>query len=69
MELNYTDDENFTESIYGEPPEPEDLRSAYEVLIVISFCLIICGILENAVVCCILVRRKKFLKSFSNFQL
>ena len=69
MELNYTDDENFTESIYGEAPEPEDLLSAYEVLIMISFCLIICGILENTVVCCILVRRKTFSKSFSNFQL
>ena len=69
MELNYTEDESFTENIYGEPPESEDLPTVHQVLIVISFCLIIFGILENAVVCLILVRRKKFLKSFSNFHL
>ena len=33
MELNHTDDENFTENIYGEPPESEDLPTVHQVLI------------------------------------
>ena len=75
MEWNYTEDENFTdfydeEIINGNFTESGVLSKVLEqTLNVLSTILIICGIVENFVICWISVRTKKCLKSFSNFHL
>lgn len=60
MRWNYTKDENLTDFF-------DD--NIYSTLSIVAWILIICGILENAVICWILVRKKKCMKSFANFHL
>ena len=70
MEWNYTVDENLTDF---DNENPDDVFDSFgdTINIIITICriLIICGILENVFICWILVRKKKYLKSFSNFHL
>ena len=64
MGWNFTDNENFTdfdaEYLFDNVP-----RAFYAVV----GTLIICGIFANAMICWILVRKKKYLRSFTNFHL
>lgn len=71
MESNFTDNENFTDIddeylFEGFGSFPDHISPA---LFTVSGILIICGILENAMICWILVRTKKYLRSFANFHL
>ena len=74
MGLNNTKDVNFTDFLYypeaiNDELNYDDLFTVYKVLHRLVFFLNICGIFENAVICWILVRKKKYFKSFSNFHL
>ena len=74
MDWNYTEDENFTdfyaeEIIHGNFTESGYFSMIGQTLTILSTILFICGIVENFVICWILVRTKKCLKSFSNFHL
>lgn len=71
MESNFTDNENFTDIddeylFEGFGSFPDHISPA---LFAVSGILIICGILENVMICWILVRTKKYLRSFANFHL
>jgi len=72
MDWNFTDDENFPDfddeySLFEEFGSTPDNISRARFAIV-GF-LIICGIFENAMICWILVRKKKYLRNFANFHL
>lgn len=74
MDWNYTEKENF--SNYSQKgieddlfPEIKELNLVHMALFVICGILIICGFVENVLVCWILIRTKKCFKSFSNFHL
>lgn len=70
MEWNYTVDENLTDFDNENPDEDFDsFGDTINIIITICSILIICGILENLFICWILVRKAKYLKSFSNFHL
>lgn len=74
MDWNYTEKENFSNYFQkGKEgdlfPEIKVLNLVHTALFAICGILIICGFVENVLVCWILIRTKKFLKSFSNFHL
>jgi len=67
MDWNSTDDENlpdFDDFEFGSSPDNIS-RARFAI---VGF-LIICGIFESAMICWILVRKKKYLRSFANFHL
>ena len=67
MDWNSTDDENlpdFDDFEFGSSPDNIS-RARFAI---VGF-LIICGIFENAMICWILVRKKKYLRNFANFHL
>lgn len=71
MEWNLTENENFThfDDEHSFAEFESFLDNTYPALFAVGGILIICGILENAVTCWILVRKKKYLRSFANFHL
>lgn len=74
MDLNYTEKENSSNNFQKGTeddlfPEIKALNLVHTALFVICGILIICGFVENVLVCWILIRTKKCFKSFSNFHL
>lgn len=72
MEWNYReDDDNFTD--FDDETTFDEFQSFEEniddTLFVVGTILVICGIVENLLICWILIRTKKCLRSFSNFHL
>ena len=71
MGWNLTDNETFTDfddeySFEEFGSSPHNMSLAF---FVVAGILIICGIFENAMTCWILVRKKKYFRSFANFHL
>ena len=73
MEWNYIEDKDFQNlsAFINETTMDESNfeKISYNMLSVLSWILVVCGMLENAVICWILAHKKMCLKSFSNFHL
>lgn len=70
MDWNFTDNENFTDDDeYLFEEFGSFLDHITPARYAVAGILIICGIFENAMICWVLVRTKKYLRSFANFHL
>ena len=66
MGRNFSEGQNFSNE---NAPFLSENDENFGALFVICWILVICGLVENAIVCCILIRKRKCFKSFSNFHL
>ena len=68
-DLNYTEfDDGRTFS--GHEELVDQNRNQYDLHFVLGLVLVLCGVLENVIVCWMMIRKKrKCFKSFSNFHL
>ncbi|XP_078363611.1 QRFP-like peptide receptor [Oculina patagonica] len=70
MELNRTKNENLTDFDNENPDDGfHSLKDIFHTLHAFGGILILCGIVENVLICWILACKKKYLKSFANFHL
>ena len=67
MEGNFAEDQNFTNETAPDDFTEDD--NDYDALFVVSWILVVCGVIENVIICWILIRKKKCFKNFSNFHL
>ena len=66
MGRNFSEGQNFSNE---NAPFLSENDENFGALFVIRWILVICGLVENAIVCCILIRKRKCFKSFSSFHL
>ena len=66
MGRNFSEGQNFSNE---NAPFLSENDENFGALFVICWILVICGLVENAIVCCILIRKRRCFKNFSNFHL